>query len=42
MQDNIMIENIQYTEEIYEKSLKENIFEEDKIHGIGDELYGNS
>ena len=42
MQDNIIIENIQFTEEMYAKALKENIFEEDNSHGIGDDVDGNS
>lgn len=42
MQDNIIIENLEFTEEIYQKALKENIFDDDNLHGIGDEIDGNS
>lgn len=42
MQDNIIIENKEFTEEIYENALKENIFDEENLHGIGDDIYGNS
>lgn len=42
MEDNIIIENVEFSEEIYNKILKENIFEEDNIHGIGDDIDGNS
>lgn len=37
MEDNIIIENLEFTEEIYKKVLTENIFEEDESHGIGDD-----
>ena len=42
MQDNIIIENIEFTEEMYQKVLEENIFEEDNLHGIGDDADGDS
>ena len=42
MQDNIIIENMEFTEEIYKQTLKENIFEEDELHGIGDDIDGSS
>jgi len=42
MQDNVIIENIEFTEEMYEEALKENIFENDNLHGIGDDIDGNS
>ena len=42
MDDNIINENMEITEEIYKKAIEENIFEEDKNHGIGDETDGNS
>lgn len=42
MEDNIIIEEIKYTEELYEKNLEENEFTEDNNHGIGDETNGNS
>jgi len=41
MEDNIVIENIEFTEELYDKAIQENIFNEDTEHGIGDEN-GNS
>ena len=42
MQDNILIENIEFTEEMYKKALLENDFKEDNTHGIGDDIDGNS
>ncbi len=42
MEDNIIIENKEYTEELYKKAIEENQFEEDDSHGIGDEENGNS
>lgn len=42
MEDNIIIENKEYTEELYKKAMEENQFEEDDVHGIGDEEDGNS
>ena len=42
MKDNIIIENLVFTEEMYKKTLEENIFNDDDIHGIGDEADGNS
>lgn len=42
MQDNIIIEEEKYSEELYEKNIKENEFVEDTAHGIGDEINGNS
>ena len=42
MQDNIIIENMEFTEEIYRQALRENIFDEDNLHGIGDDRYENS
>lgn len=42
MQDNIIIQNMEFTEEIYQKALKENVFEEDNLHGIGDDENGDS
>lgn len=41
MEDNIIIENIEYTEELYKKSMKEVDFVEDNTHGIGDDADGN-
>lgn len=42
MNDNIMIENIEFTQEIYQKALEENSFTENNLHGIGDDIDGNS
>ena len=42
MDDNIIIEEIQFTEELYQKNLEENEFEVDNSHGIGDDNDGNS
>ena len=42
MKDNVIIENLIFTEEMYKKTLEENIFKDDSIHGIGDETDGNS
>ena len=42
MEDNVMIENMEFTEEIYQKALQENIFDDDSLHGIGDDIDGNS
>ena len=42
MEDNIIIENIEFSEELYNKAISENIFEEDNNHGIGDEINGDS
>lgn len=42
MNDNLIIESLEYTEEMYKKALEESPFEEDDIHGIGDDSDGNS
>ncbi len=42
MNDNLIIEDLEFTDEMYKKTLEENLFEEDYIHGIGDESNGNS
>ena len=42
MGDNIIIENIEFTEDMYKKAIEKDKFEEDEIHGIGDEVNGNS
>lgn len=42
MEDNIIIENIKFTEEMYKKAIQDNEFSEDSLHGIGDEINGNS
>jgi len=42
MKDNIIIEEIQFTEDLYKKNLEENEFAEDDAHGIGEDADGNS
>lgn len=42
MEDNILVEEIKFTEDLYKKSIEDNTFEEDLEHGIGDETDGNS
>lgn len=42
MQDNIIIENLEFTEEMYKKVNEENTFNDDGMHGIGDDSSGNS
>ena len=42
MEDNIIIEEIQFTEELYQKNLEKNEFAEDDAHGIGEDADGNS
>lgn len=37
MEDNIIIENIEFTEEIYKRVLVENTFEQYENHGIGED-----
>ena len=40
--DNIIIENIEFTEELYNKAIQNNQFNEDTEHGIGDDTNGDS
>ena len=42
MNDNLIIESLEYTDEMYKKALDENSFVEDNIHGIGDDFNGDS
>ena len=42
MEDNIIIEEVQFTEDLYKKNLEENEFAEDDVHGIGEYTDGNS
>lgn len=42
MKDNIIIEEIQFDEELYKKNIEENNFEENEFHGIGEDENGNS
>ena len=42
MKDNIIIEEIQFTEDLYKKHLEENEFAEDDAHGIGEDADGNN
>lgn len=37
MEDNIVIEDIEFREELYQKTIQENQFSESNIHGIGDD-----
>ena len=42
MEDNIIIEEVQFTEDLYKKNLEENEFAEDDVHGIEEDTDGNS
>ena len=42
MEDNIIIEEVQFTEDLYKKNLEENEFAEDDVPGIGEYTDGNS
>ena len=42
MDDNIFIENIQFTEELFKKAIEEEEFKDELFHGIGDDINGNS
>lgn len=42
MEDNIIIEEVQFTEDLYKKNMEENEFTEDDAHGIGEDADGNS
>ena len=42
MEDNIIIEDIEFKEELYQKTIEENEFAEDDAHGIGEDADGNS
>ena len=42
MEDNILIYDIEFSEELYKKTIEENNFKEDTTHGIGEEVDGNS
>lgn len=42
MNDNLIIENLEYAEEMYKRALEENSFEVDDMHGIGVDSNGNS
>ena len=37
MEDNIIIEDIEFQEELYRKTIEENEFSKSNIHGIGDD-----
>lgn len=37
MEDNIVIETVEFSQELYEKNISENNFAEKEINGIGDE-----
>ena len=40
--DNMIIENIEFKEELYQKNIKENEFSDNHINGIGDETNANN
>ena len=42
MDDNIIIEDVEFTEELFKKNVEENEFTEDDFHGIGEDINGNS
>ena len=42
MEDNIIIEDIEFKKELYQKTIEENEFSESNIHGIGDEKNANN
>ena len=41
MKDNIIIENIEYTDELYQKAINENDFTNSEIDRVGDEVDAN-
>ena len=42
MEENIIIEEVQFTEDLYKKNMEENEFAEDDAHGIGEDADVNS
>lgn len=42
METIIIIEEVQFTEDLYKKNMEENEFAEDDAHGIGEDADGNS
>lgn len=42
MEDNIIIEDIEFREELYQRTIEENEFAESNIHGIGDDENANN
>ncbi len=42
MEDNIIEEKIEFSQELYEKNIKENDFSSREIDGIGDEENANN
>ena len=42
MDDNIIIEDVEFTEELFKKNIEENEFVEDDFDGIGEDINGNS
>ena len=42
MEDNIIIEDIEFREELYQRTIEENEFSESNIHGIGDDENANN
>ena len=42
MEDNIMIENVKFNEELYNKNIQENDFSGSETNGIGDDNDANN
>lgn len=42
MEDNIMIENVEFNEELYNKNIQENDFSGSETNGIGDDNDANN
>ena len=42
MKDNIIIENIEYTDELYQKPINQNDFSNSEINRVGDEDDANN
>ncbi len=42
MEDNIIIENVEFDENLYKKNIAENDFSGSEIDGIGDEANANN
>lgn len=42
MEDNIVIENVEFNEELYNKNIAENDFSNSETDGIGDDINENN
>ena len=42
MEDNIVIENVEFNEELYNKNIAENDFSNSETDGIGDDINANN